>query len=182
MTLKAFFSFFICRSTPPSFQYGFVWPGSDLKSWSPLHASSTVLFCEGLGAVVKEPMALPDRRPAKRKKYRLPGFRPLMRAWTVLSCDFRARATSPCTSFVNRLFRATTSEYRPLFFALPHSTALLEVTSPAVTPYEKPRAANAEGAAASSRMVRASGIRRFMRMGTPHPMEGCGGAPVGCRP
>ncbi len=68
MTLKAFFSFFICLSTPPSFQYGFVWPGSELKSWSPLHANSTVFDCDAFGAVVNEPVALFERRPTKRKK------------------------------------------------------------------------------------------------------------------
>src|SRR5215212_4230901 len=152
MTLKAFFSFFICRSTPPSFQNGFFWPVVGLKSWSPLHANSTVVDCDAFGAVVNVPVALFEARPTKRKKYRLPPFRPPMRACTVLSCDFLARATFECSSLVKRLLRATSSVYRPGLFAFPHRTALLELTSPAATPSEKPRAAYAEGAAASSRM------------------------------
>ncbi len=42
---------------------------------------------------------------------------------------------------MKRLFSATSSVYRPLFFALAQSTAPVAFTSPAVTPYEKPRAA-----------------------------------------
>src|SRR3954447_9439529 len=103
-----------------------------------------------------------------------------MRACRVLSCERRARSTFEWSSLVNRLFRATSSVYRPLFFALPQSNALFALTSPAVTPYEKPRAAWAAGATASRRMVRASGVRRCMRM-EPGILWKVAGAPVGCR-
>src|SRR3954451_2025389 len=103
-----------------------------------------------------------------------------MRACRVLSCERRARTTFEWSSLVKRLLRATSSVYRPLFFALAQSTALFALTSPAVTPYEKPRAAWAEGATASSRMVRASGVRRCMRM-EPRILWKVAGAAVGCR-
>jgi hypothetical protein len=58
ITLNAFRSALISRSTGPLFQYGLRWPGCELKSWSPLHANSMVLFCEGLGAVMNVPLSL----------------------------------------------------------------------------------------------------------------------------
>ena len=110
-----------------------------------------VAFCFSFGAVLKVPTSLRlPRLPTKRNQYFVFGRSCLTRFWTVLS--WLLCATTECSArSLNLRLRATSSVYLPLFAALPHSTALVEVTSPAVTPNWNPLAASAGGA--SSRVA-----------------------------
>src|SRR3954471_6063317 len=99
-------------------------------SESAVHAKRNAFFRLALGAVRNAPRSLlAPLRPRNRKKYLVPGLRPLTLRCTVLSVLLRARMPKPLAPRRRFLSRATRSPTLPALSARVHSSADVLLTS-----------------------------------------------------